>query len=296
MSAPLVIVVSKRTAYRRFVEDERDPHVRELLRRRHPSVARWIDAHREHVRTLARVERALRKLGARVWVLQGPRIAFDPSAADLVVTVGGDGTLLAASHHVVAIPVLGVNSAPKLSVGFFCGADSDNASEMLAEAFHGRLPRVELTRMQVTLGGRVCSRRVLNEALFCHAIPAAASRYVLNYGRRIEEQRSSGFWIGPAAGSTGAQRSAGGQVLALRSKRLQLVTREAYLPGGRPYRMSRVLVENGRVLSAQSKMDEACLFLDGPFQRVPVRLGETVTFSTSQEPLTVLGLDVRRGR
>ena len=84
MSAPRVVVVSKRTAYSRYVEEERDPRARQLLRRRDPAVARWREAHREHVRTLAEVERVLRKLGARVWVLQGPRVVFDPSDAALI--------------------------------------------------------------------------------------------------------------------------------------------------------------------------------------------------------------------
>jgi hypothetical protein len=41
-------------------------------------------------------------------------------------------------------------------------------------------------------------------------------------------------------------------------------------------------------------MDDAALFFDGPYRHVPVRLGDRVTFSASDEPLVVLGLGKRR--
>jgi NAD+ kinase len=295
-SGPRVVVVSKRTYYSRFVEEEHDPHVLRLIQRKDPSVARWKAAHEAHLTTLRLVERTLKRLGARPWVLSGPRVVFDPSDAVLVVTVGGDGTLLAASHHVCGVPILGVNSSPSHSVGFFCTATVDTVEQMLADALTLRLPSMMLTRMRVEVGGRTISRRVLNEALFCHEIPAAASRYILRYGRRNEEQLSSGIWIGTAAGSTGAMRSAGGTVLPLTSSALQLVVREPFAGSGRRYRMTRVLVEEGKSIGFISKIQDGAVFLDGPFDRAGVRLGEEVTFRASDEPLEVLGLTGRRTR
>ena len=60
--------------------------------------------------------------------------------------------------------------------------------------------------------------------------------------------------------------------------------------------MTKLLVEDEKSLTAISKMHDACLFLDGPFMRFPVRLGDRVAFSASNEPITVLGLDQRRAR
>ena len=82
---------------------------------------------------------------------------------------------------------------------------------------------VHLSRMSVIRNGAPVSTRVLNDALFCHRSPAATTRYILKLGKLVEEQKSSGFWIGPAAGSTAAQRSAGGKILPLASTDLQLV-------------------------------------------------------------------------
>ena len=178
------------------------------------------------MKTLDTVRRALDDLGARAVLVQRAHAEFDTSDAKLVVSVGGDGTLLAASHNVDQVPVLGVNSAPHHSVGFFCAARAQTVHRMLAQALEDRLHSVRLTRMTVAVNGRIRSRRVLNEALFCHASPAATSRYILSYKKVREEQRTSGFWIGPPAGSTAAQRSAGGRVLPLGSAQLQLVVRD----------------------------------------------------------------------
>jgi NAD+ kinase len=293
MSVPRVIVVSKRTPYKRYVEDEQDPRAVRLLKKRDASVGYWPEAHREHMRTLEEVERVLEKLGARVILVKRAHASFDTSDAALVVAVGGDGTLLAASHNVGDVPILGVNSAPKYSVGFFCAAARRELKQMLGDALDDRLPKLRLTRMSVSVEGRTESRRVLNEALFSHACPAATTRYSVRYGRVTEEQRSSGFWIGPAAGSTAAQRSAGGNVLPLGSKTLQLVVREPYPYFGRRYRLLRVLVKTGSKLVVQSTMHDAALYLDGASKQIPVQLGEVVEFAASSEPLTLLGLRAR---
>ena len=60
------------------------------------------------------------------------RAATAPPARkpDLVVTIGGDGTLLAASHAIGDTPILGINSAPDFSVGFFCSGRLGNGSDV----------------------------------------------------------------------------------------------------------------------------------------------------------------------
>ena len=296
MSQPRVIVVAKRSAWRRFVVEEEDPRVRLLLRKRDPSVARWKRAYDDHRRTVTEVRRAVEDLGARLTFVRGAHQRFDTESADLVVSVGGDGTLLAASHNVHDVPILGVNSAPTSSVGFFCGARRTNVKRMIADALDGTIDKVRLTRMQVEVNGRIRSRRVLNEALFCHSSPAATARYILRAGGHREEQRSSGIWVGPAAGSTAAQKSAGGRVLPLASKKLQLVVREPYVPPKKHYRLTRVLIPVGGRASLHSKMSDARVFLDGPDERFTVRLGDNVVFRASDQPLVLLGISSRRQR
>jgi NAD+ kinase len=217
------------------------------------------------------------------------RMTKESRPPTLVVTVGGDGTLLAASHALGETPILAVNSAPEFSVGFFAGAVRGSVRDTLAAALDGSLPRVQLTRMAVERDGEVLTTRVLNEVLLCANSPAATSRYVLRFNDREEDQKSSGLWIGPAAGSTAAIRAAGGRVMPLTSKRLQFVVREPYSPAGRPPELLRAVVRKTDRLEVHSKMWEGRIFVDGQFQVYPISYGEVLRFRPSSEPLTLLG-------
>jgi NAD+ kinase len=299
VSSSNVCVVVKRSSWRKWVEEERDVRVAALLEAGDETVRRMRPSHREHTETVDEVRSALEDLHvAASWHDRAPGFRVN-GRCDLVVTVGGDGTLLAASHGIGAgIPLLGVNSAPNHSVGFFCAARKGAVREALAAALDGAMRRTELTRMRVETGGRVLHDRVLNEALFCHASPAATSRYILRLvdaaadGRVLdeEEQKSSGLWIGPPAGSTAAQRSAGGRIMPLTSRKLQYVVREPYRPGTDALRMTLGTVDEGQVLAIRSQMRQGRVFLDGDRIMHEVGIGDVVTMRRSDEPLVVLGL------
>jgi len=303
--APRVAVVLKRSSWRRWVDEDKDPRVKRLLDADDDTVRRMRPSHREHIETVEEVRRALDDLKVAATFHDHAATFLVEGRCDLVVTVGGDGTLLAASHGIGhGVPLLGVNSAPSHSVGFFCGARKDDVRASLEEALSGKLRRAELTRMRVERNGERLHERVLNEALFCHMSPAATSRYILRLGTMTgpgagktiehEEQKSSGLWIGPAAGSTAAQRSAGGKVLPLSSRKLQFVVREPYRAEGHALDVTLGLVDEDQVLEIKSKMRSARVFLDGDHIVHDVTIGDVITLRRSDEPLVVLGLP--RGR
>jgi NAD+ kinase len=159
--------------------------------------------------------------------------------------------------------------------------------------------------MTVELNGQALHTRVLNEALFCHASPAATSRYILRLvagdergtGEVLaeEEQKSSGMWVGPAAGSTAAQRSAGGRVLPLTSQKIQYVVREPYQANGHALHMALGLAQEDQALVIKSKMRQARVFLDGDHIVHAVTIGDVLRLRRSDETLVVLGL-ARNGR
>jgi NAD+ kinase len=303
--APRVAVVLKRSSWRKWVDEEKDPRVKRLLDADDETVRRMRPSHREHIETVEEVRKALDDLKVAATYHDHAATFFVEGRCDLVVTVGGDGTLLAASHGIgPGVPLLGVNSAPSHSVGFFCGARKGQVRATIQGALSGTLRRAELTRMRVERNGERLHERVLNEALFCHQSPAATSRYILRLARAAgpdagetlahEEQKSSGLWIGPAAGSTAAQRSAGGKVLPLSSRKLQFVVREPYRADGHALTVTMGLVDEDQVLEIKSKMRSARVFLDGDHIVHDVTIGDVVTLRRSDEPLVVLGLP--RGR
>lgn len=285
---PRVLLIYKKSAYQIYVRERKNRRIQELIAREDPTVANLLRADGDHVETIEEARRACKELGLECAF----RYRSDETLVegyDLVLTIGGDGTLLWASHRVPpGLPVLAINSAPEHSVGYFCGGRKGKVRAALEAALEGRLPPVKLTRMQVELDGEVLHRRVLNDALFCHKVPAATSRYILRCGGVEEEQKSSGMWIGPAAGSTAAQRSAGGKILPPRSKKLQYIVREPYVPPEGHYRLRRGLVPDGESLRLTSQVREGRVFLDGPHVVSTVTVGADLTFRRSDEPLTLL--------
>jgi NAD+ kinase len=294
-SRPLrVAMVVKRSAWRIYVEERHDERLTELAAAGDEAVAPLRAAHEAHARTVREVKEALASVGAHLVTERLVGEPFDSTGLDLVVTVGGDGTLLAASHYVADVPILAINSAPSHSVGFFCGAKSGEALDALRGVMRGSLRSTVLTRMGVSINGVVVAARVLNDALVCHASPAATSRYILQLDGEEEQQKSSGLWIGPAAGSTAAQRSAGGRVLPLTSQQIQLVVREPYTPHGESYRLRHALIPPGERLTVRSKMHDARIFFDGPDRSVDITYGDVIEFTQAPQPLTVLGISSRR--
>lgn len=247
-----------------------------------PSAIRRARAvHLRHLKSVNTVLQALQELGHKITLVEGPEKDFKvPMTTKMVITVGGDGTLLAASHKIPAgIPILGVNSDPKTSVGYFCSAHAgDVKGTLLAKNFKSSIKKV--TRLEVVIDGKVVCSRVLNEALFSHACPAAMTKFILDK----ERYGCSGIWVGTGAGSTGAMKSAGGEPYSPESKSLSAIIRE-------PYRADFESVT--RFLSAKrfkliSKISDGVLYLDGPFLKFPVSYQQRVDFMISTEPLSMV--------
>jgi NAD+ kinase len=221
-----------------------------------------------------------------------------PDDFDLVVTVGGDGTVLHASHAIARTPVLAVNSAPDSSVGFFTCTDAAKFGDKLDEVLAGELKPVRLSRMEVRVNGKVVTDRALNDVLFCHDCPASTTRYVLACNGLSESQLSSGVWVSTAAGSTAAVKSAGGKTLPMGSRRLQFKVREP-IPQGRASAQSMPtvthgFVQDGEALTLTSRTDRAGLYVDGPHVVFSVNFGDEVRLSNAHRPLNLFMLEKNR--
>lgn len=286
-----VLVIAKRSTYDLYVRQHRMSRVISLLNSKDPTVARLERADAHHAQTLEEVRAALEHVGWRATFRDRDRVG-DASGFDLVITVGGDGTLIWVSRSVSDTPVLGVNSAPMDSVGYLCGTRMGEVQSHFVAIEEGRVSRVRAARMQVAVDGEVVQRRVLNEVLFTHPVPAMTSKYILEFDGKREEQASSGLWISTATGSTAAIRSAGGKPMPLRSRMLQYLVREPYLPPGVEYAHLRGFVHPDEKLLVHNKMREAKLYADGSRNGVSVELGQRIEFSLSEEPLNLMGVSV----
>lgn len=211
---------------------------------------------------------------------------------DLVVVIGGDGTLFSVSHAVKDTPVMLVNSDPKNSVGMFSCCDRKSFPAVFQKVLKGEYNTIDLTRFSVKIGDRQLKEPVLNDILFAHKDPATMTRYSLQADGKREYQESSGVWISTAAGSTAAVFSAGGKVQPLDSREGQWVTREPFM-----HRTGKLKRTHGffkKELSLLSYSVSCCVWLDGSKISYAVPPNKPVTISPIAVPLKLIGLNSKR--
>jgi len=286
---PRIIVVSKQTTYSKIIDDNIGFNDESIL-------SRWKTSHERHYESLDTVNKVANKFGTVLNIdIQNAGLIAELSEVALIVTVGGDGTLLGASHNVNnTIPILGVNSDPETSVGFFCTSTTTNVEESISQVMAKDFKFTVLTRMLVKKNGVTVTDRVLNDVLYCHTNPATTSSYVIEkkcsgFPLFKETQKSSGFWVGPAAGSTGARRSAGFDPMPLDSKVLQLCVRELYHRPDQVPGLRMIEINDGCSVHARSKMALSALYIDGDHKIVLVGLGDEVSFEKSNDSLLLVG-------
>ena len=279
--SPCVLVVKTPVASRKRVADR-------LVRTGQRLAGSVADAAREQERTLATLYEALARLDVSPLTVSVDSIDAKArkaiARARLVITVGGDGTLLTTSHWVTGGLLLGVNSAPRSSVGYLTFARRSTLARILSRIASGALQPHPVARLEAEVEGRVLPP-ALNDILLAHEQPAATSRYRLRLGRSAEDHRSSGLWISTAAGSTAGIRSAGGQPMPLDSRRLQFRARELYRAHGRSFTLEAGFVEPGQELVVESAMTAGWLFTDGSRMATPFPFGATAILRVAEEPL-----------
>jgi NAD+ kinase len=248
-----------------------------------------LKGHQEHRETMERVGKALEELRVTNRFVRRADLR-DTIEHDLVIAVGGDGTFLDTSHHVRERPMLGVNSSPTSSVGVFCGATAKTFKQVMTDLLRGKLKPLLLNRMSLLLNGNAIIEPALNEALICAQNPASTARYVVEIGKKREHHKSSGLYIGPAAGSTAVIRAAGGQVLPLESKKVQFVVREPYRGPGSKITFLKGFVPPKSGLNVYSKMRHGMIYIDGAHVRYRFDFGDTLHVIPEYVPLSVYGL------
>jgi len=250
--------------------------------------SRLTEAHKEHEESVAVVEQVLQRSGLEVVVATQPR-KRDAARADLVVTVGGDGTFLWTARRVETTAILGVNSAPTFSTGHYCAVTAAQLEERLQRIATGEDSPDPLVRIRPEIDGRRTPYAALNEVLLAHRSPAGSTRYLLRVGERSELQLCSGMWCCTASGATGAMRSAGGQPMEPGDQRLQWKVREPYLryEDSPPLELDSGLTE--LPLEIVSRSPSNAIYLDGPAVTYNVGFAAQVVLRRDSNPLRVYG-------
>jgi NAD+ kinase len=183
------------------------------------TIALYVNDTREHARNFALTVTTLaHEAGLLVANADGALTEFDAGArledADLIVTVGGDGTLLRGVRVAVPldVPILGVNTG---RLGFLTEVEtSDEGLEALRGVFRGDFEIEERLALQCAVNG-VGVHFALNDVVVRRGAQARMVPFGLTLdGEEIAHIPSDGVIISTPTGSTGYFLSAGGPIIS----------------------------------------------------------------------------------
>lgn len=255
--------------------------------------ARMQTAHDDHSRSLEKLKQLTGDMGIKADFHERDSLRQSLDGYRFVVSLGGDGTFINASHFAEKTLLLGVNSSPDSSVGHYCRFELKTKKgelalrrqldAMLRETKYP-VPERHLQRLQVSVQDRPAPFPVLNDVLFAEENPAATSRYTLRYRGQVHHQKSSGVWVSTPSGSSAAYSSAGGR--AFRQRELRFIVRELYSDDAR--NLTRGTVRSGEKLHIICSMMHGMLYLDGSHHRLNVALGEHLAISLHPRELRAI--------
>jgi len=142
---------------------------------------------------------------------RGLGIAEGPDA-DVVVALGGDGTILRASHEFPGVPILGLNLG---GLGYLSSVGEKDFSAAIAMLSEGRYRVSERSMLELrSINGRVQHRRVLNDIVIMREMTGHAAILDLSVGGHAATRYlADGLVLATPTGSTAYSLSAGGPVL-----------------------------------------------------------------------------------
>lgn len=132
---------------------------------------------------------------------------------DLLIVIGGDGTLLAAGRLAAPknVPVLGVNLG---RLGFMVDVLPDDLEKVIAEVLCGNYQTESRMLMSIKIGEESIETSALNDVVVRHAEAARMLEFdTLCDGQFISHHRADGMIIATPTGSTAYALSCGGPVL-----------------------------------------------------------------------------------
>ncbi|MHA7816828.1 MAG: NAD(+) kinase [Pseudohaliea sp.] len=136
--------------------------------------------------------------------------------ADLVIVLGGDGSLLSAARTMARFetPVLGINRG---RLGFLTDISPDEVSELVPAVLEGRYEREERFLLDVNVereGGVVARADALNDVVLNSGTSAQMIEFELSIdGEFVYRQRADGLIISTPTGSTAYSLSGGGPIM-----------------------------------------------------------------------------------
>jgi NAD+ kinase len=210
-------------------------------------------------------------------------IAVDPENPDLVVSLGGDGTMLRAAQlaHASDAPLIGINLG---TLGYLTEADANdwrNALETVLEGRHTVEERMMLACV-VLCGAEEQTFVGLNEVLVERTSRHRLVRLMVRIGgESLAAFNADGVIVATPTGSTAYALSAGGPIVGPRAECMVVVPVSPHMIFSRPFVLaSDVQVE----IQVEGPGQEASLSLDGAIG-CDLKSGDAVRVQRHPRPL-----------
>ena len=246
-----------------------------------PPLLKWLEA--RGVETFYDEETA----GSLPGIRKGRTRQQVADSSELLLVLGGDGTLLAAAQLAAprGIPILPINMG---SLGFLTSFTLDELYPALDDAFGGQFSMSERVMLQVTLeraGKAIESQRVLNEG----AINKGALARMIELELAIDAQfvcryRADGLIVASPTGSTAYSLSAGGPIVHPGVESFVITPICAHMLSDRP-----VVVRDSSSIEITLSGDTESVFLTLDGQRgIPLQATDRVRIVRAKELLKLI--------
>jgi len=206
---------------------------------------------------------------------------------DIVISIGGDGTALSASHYLINRPLLAVNSSPETSEGALTTITVDQLDDKLEEIRKGNYKTEKLERIEVLINGKKQDILALNDVFIANEKAYLSSKYHVKYkggGSKVEEdQISSGLLFSTGAGSTAWFKSAGGTPFDPGEKYIKMIVREPYIRKILRFSMFEKTIQDGDSMTVILQTD-AILAIDS-IREIKLKKRDKVKVRISKYPL-----------
>ena len=198
---------------------------------------------------------------ARKLNVKGTKIE-DMNDANLIICVGGDGTILRTLHFLrQSIPILGVNMG---GLGFLTEVQPSDVFGVLEKILAGNYEVEEEERLSVSISTQERIPFAMNEAVVITSKPGKMLHFaILVNGEEFERLRADGVIFATPTGSTAYAMSAGGPIVDTGVKAMIVVPIAPFKLSARP-----LVLDIERKVSVELLSEkDALLVIDGQFYR-----------------------------
>lgn len=206
--------------------------------------------------------------------------------ADLIIAIGGDGTLLSSArkYGYSGVPILGVNLG---TLGFLTDVPPEEITSSLHQIFHNKYAEEKRFFLESTVNNEKKGNIALNEVVIHSKKIAQLIEYEVYIDKSfVYRQKADGIIISTPTGSTAYSLSANGPIIHPSASAINLLPMLPHSLNTRPL----VINDTSEIEVKICEKGSASLSLDSHFNS-PLKKGDIVKISKAKSKLSLIHPD-----